>query len=350
VIHLPNQDQVTGSDRLATERGSGLFRFELILDVDNLKKWAAFIETEAQRGGLWRLLNRYANENVEVDSDLGTVRQKGSLIAFLNQMGLARSEEGVPESVMRLHMVGENLLAFQLAFERFGGVAPEQSDLARTVPGFLELAQPVVSRVLPGDVWLRVDENAEVEPFFVVELKRSGFAYVRVIPDGGVQLVGLTGAELIVLEMDGRQLFPFFDEEQLARINRDTFRRTATGELPVVQGMPTLYDEEGGAEIAFEPVGSGKSLSIQDLSELVANTQRVDTRFYGSRVIKLYPEVYLRVDQEGGAHTGFAMQDGVHICLFALSGPRTPRVLRISETDRVELLKDRPAEWDPSEG
>jgi hypothetical protein len=349
VIHLPSKQSVQGRARSVTDRGASLFGFELILDVENLKKWAMFIEIEAQRGGLWRLLNRYATENQEVDSDLGTVRQKTSLVAFLKQMGMARNEEDVPESVMRLHMVGENLVAFELAFQRFGGVVPEKSDMARTVPNFLEVAQSVVNRVLPGDVWLRVAPESQVEPFFVVELKRGGYAYVRVTPEQGAQLVGLTGAELIVLEMDGRQLFPFFSDDELARINRDAFRRDSSpGMIPVVMGQSTLYDEDVSAATPFHHLTAGRSLNLQGLADVVARAERVDTRFYGSKVIKLFPEVYVRIDREGQSHSGFAMQDSTKICVFALSGPAAPRVISIVESDRLEILTERPPEWGPA--
>jgi hypothetical protein len=345
VVHLPDQNLVRGRAQRVADRGASVFGFQLDLDVENLKRWAAFIESEAQRGGLWRLLGRYAGGHAGESGELGGMSQGGTLSALLTKMGLGRNDD-LPETVMRLHMVGENLEAFRIAFDRFGGVVPGKSDLARTVPGFLEQAQCVVSLLLPGDVWLRLDDHSEMESLFVLEMLRGDFAYLRVEENLPVRIIGLTGAELIGVEMDGRPLFPFFTDDELWRITHDAFRRNSSSDqLPVVQGTATLYAEDSGTFTPYLQAEGRQDISLDELGEKVANAERVDTRFYGSNVIKLFPEVYLSVTQDPNSYLGFAMQDGVNLCVFALQGPHTPRVVKISEMDRIELLDKRPEDW-----
>ncbi len=66
------------------------------------------------------------------------------------------------------------------------------------------------------------------------------------------------------------------------------------------------------------------------------------TRVYGNRTVKLFPEVWVEVVRPSawaGAVSGFAMEDGAAPCVFVLSGPDAPRVVKLEPTDLVALLR-----------
>ena len=128
---------------------------------------------------------------------------------------------------MRFHTVGENGVAYLIAFDKHPSDAPEQSDLWQSLPGFREPASKLVRRVLREDVTLRFDEAGKLATARVVELHQNGWAYVQVDPDHALAPVGLVAlgvGELLLVERNGATVFPHFSAGELEQIACDTFR------------------------------------------------------------------------------------------------------------------------------
>jgi hypothetical protein len=71
---------------------------------------------------------------------------------------------------------------------------------------------------------------------------------------------------------------------------------------------------------------------------------RVQVRKYGERTVRLFPDIWIEVERDqawAGAVRGFAMEDGLQRCVFGLTGPGAPRVVKLETTDRVTILRER---------
>jgi hypothetical protein len=65
----------------------------------------------------------------------------------------------------------------------------------------------------------------------------------------------------------------------------------------------------------------------------------VQKRRYGERDIFFHPSVWAKVVVDNAELMGPTMHDEGHVCLLALVGPGAPRVVRLSPSSTVSLLK-----------
>ena len=78
------------------------------------------------------------------------------------------------------------------------------------------------------------------------------------------------------------------------------------------------------------------------MSEAMDASQRVQTRTYGSRTLKLFPDLWLEVQRPAwpSPARGFAMEDGKALCVFVLVGADAPRVVRLESGDVVFIIRE----------
>ena len=62
-------------------------------------------------------------------------------------------------------------------------------------------------------------------------------------------------------------------------------------------------------------------------------------RRYGDRDIIFHPSIWAKVIVDDAELMGPTLQDGEHVCVLALVGPSAPRVVRLSSSSTVSLLK-----------
>ena len=150
--------------------------------------------------------------------------------------------------------------------------------------------------------------------------------------------MGLNGSELMVVEADGKSVFPFFTADELEIIAHDSFRR----EDDAAPGAPTAprVREERAAAYAHKVVDTHAPSTQVELLDAMAASGRAQTRTYGNRVLKLFPDVWLELRRPGAAPArGFAMEDGPSLCVFITDGPGAPRVARLEPTDVISIIR-----------
>jgi hypothetical protein len=330
-VTLPDGKDVNGVASAIRVASDGLAGFSCEFTPEAMPAWDAFIKQEQASGGLWRILSRYAGASGDADATRAVV-EKGRFEALFKRESA---------SVVRLHMVGENGEAYRVAFEKDPGEAFETSAFANASPMVLELLKRAASRMLSHDVFLRRTAGRALEPVRVVELKRGGYAHVVRHPNGKPSLMGLHGSELIAVEVDGVPVFPNFTADELERIAADTFRREhepqpAAPSPPVVQeGFSAKYQH---AEVSSRP----SAVSFDDVRAAMIASQRVQSRTYGSRTLRLFPDIWLYAEPATAPQPirGFAVEDGDALCLFVLVGPRAPRVVKLQPGDFVSVIRE----------
>jgi hypothetical protein len=346
VVHLPDGTMVTGTAcamRLATESVSAGFSCEFSPAQQRL--WEAFVQQEKGSGGVWRMIGRYATSAGEDQEAARSVLEKGPLGILFRRIG--GGEKPAPEGtgVMRLHMVGENGEAYRIAFEKHPSEPPEASAFSNAAPKVLEFAKKVVTRVLTQEVVLKRAPHAAAESLRLVEMAKGGFGYVAQQPGGKLGLMGLHGSELIAIEVDGKRIFPFFEPDELDRIACDTFRvEEQAQQVPVVAPL-VLGEERFSAKYEHKKLDSTNRVGCtpRQLSEAMDASQRVQTRTYGSRTLRLFPDLWLEVQRASWPTParGFAMEDGKALCIFVLVGADAPRIVRLESGDVVVIIRDR---------
>lgn len=325
VVYLPDGRAVSGTASAMRVAPDGLAGFSCEFEPTQLPLWEAFVSQESDSGGLWRMLARYARGG---DDDA------------LAPRAVVEREKAGAHGVVRLHMVGENGEAYRVAFEKHQSESPE-AVFAQAAPASRDFLRRVVSRVLSQPVLLKRAPHSEVELVRLVEMSRGGYGYLVTHPGGKPGLMGLHGAELIAVEVDGSPVFPFFDEADLERVASDTFRREtpatgATAETPVgaERFSPAYAHRRVDSRAAPETLGG--------LRALMAASHRVQSRTYGERTLRLFPDVWLearRPDGWPGALRGFAVEDGEALCLFSLEGEGAPRVVRLEGGDALSVIR-----------
>ena len=348
VVHLPDGTLVTGTAcamRLAPT-GSAGFSCEFVpVEQD---AWEAFVQQEQGSGGVWRMIGRYATSAGQEQEAARSVLEKGPLGILFKRIG-GGGEKKEPESdahgVMRLHMVGENGEAYRIAFEKHPSEPPDTS-FASAGPKALEFARRAVTRVLTQDVFLKRAPHATIEPLRLVEMTKGGYGYIAQQAGGKLGLMGLHGSELIAVEADGKSLFPFFDRDELDRIACDTFRKAEDLPAQPAQPAPVPLIKEGfSAKYEHKKLDSQARVGCtpKQLSEAMDASQRVQTRTYGSRTLRLFPDLWLEVQRPAwpSPARGFAMEDGKALCVFVLDGADAPRVVRLESGDVVFIIRDR---------
>lgn len=344
VVHLPDGTLVNGTACAMRLAAGGSAGFSCEFPADQLAVWEAFLKQEQSSGGVWRMIGRYATSSGEDQEAARSVLEKGPLGILFRRIGGEKPppEASEPPGVMRLHMVGENGEAWRIAFEKHPSEAPEVSAFALAAPNVLEFARRTVSRVLTQDVFIKRSPRAVVEPVRLVELTRGGFGTVASQPGGKVSLLGLHGSELIVIEVDGKRVFPFFEPEELDRIACDTLRREPEEQAPAVT---PLREERFSASYEHRVIDSQRRVECtpKQLSEAMDASQRVQRRTYGTRTVRLFPDLWLEVERPSwpGPGRGFAMEDGSALCVFLMVGPHAPRVIRLEGADAVFFIGER---------
>jgi hypothetical protein len=331
-VHLPDGATVQGTASAMRVAADGLSGFSCEFASEHLAAWEAFVKQEQASGGLWRMLSRYVASGSD---DTRSVEEKGRFEA------LFKREQA---SAVRLHMVGENGEAYRVAFEKHPSESPEASAFANASPTVLELVRRAASRLLSQDVFLRRAPSAPIQPVRIVELKRGGYAYVVQHANGKPSLMGLQGSELIVVDVDGEAIYPFFTEDELERIAADTFRREPE---PAAPGAPSAGADiqEGFSKKYQHTVVDHRpaAATFEDLRAAMIASQRVQSRTYGARTLRLFPDVWVYAEQVSAPATplrGFMVEDGDALCVFVLSGVNAPRVTRLEPADFVSIIRD----------
>jgi hypothetical protein len=350
VVHLPDGRLVSGTASAMRVSPDGLAGFSCEFAAEQLPTWEGFVQQEQGSGGVWRMLARYATAQGEDREAARSVLEKGRFGFLFQRLGGEKKDDGAPPDapqVVRLHMVGENGEAYRVAFEKHASETPDASAFANASPKVLELAKRAVSRILTQDVYLKRSPQAVVEPVRLVEMSKGGFGYVVQHAGGKPGLMGLHGSELIAVEVDGKPVFPFFEPADLERIACDTFRRDAddTKAAPAAPASTAPLREERFSPAYAHRVVDTKDAartSEDDLRRLVAASQRVQTRTYGQRTLRLFPDLWLEVERPQawpGPVRGFTMEDGPALCVFVLEGKDAPRVVRLEPGDVLSLIR-----------
>ncbi|MDP2344576.1 MAG: PilZ domain-containing protein [Deltaproteobacteria bacterium] len=327
-IELPSGQLITGRGRSRAHMPGALVGLSLELDGKNQVHWDSFVDEEESTGSLWRMIGRIANAPDDVFAPRGVVER--------NAAGSSR-----------FHTVGENGLAYRVAFSRAETDPGDESDLCVRLPGFREPARRLVRRVLREDMVFRMDESSKPVRARVVELNRGGWAYVQGDDHVPVGLVALGVGELILVEQGGATVFPHFTALELEQIACDTFRHdlarpafsrtttATTAAAPPPVSLPVLTSTPAAARPDPKRFQQGYD-AVRFAQAAAADVQ---VRKYGQRDIFFHPSVWAKVQDEGVELIGPTMQDGTQLCVLALVGPGTPRVVRLNEASKVSLLK-----------
>jgi hypothetical protein len=332
VIHLPDEKLISGTAAAVRISSGGLAGFSCQFAAELLPLWSAFVQQEHAQGGVWRMIGRWVGNTGDADATRA-VREKGSTGA------------------LRLHMVGENGEAYRIAFEKHPSEKPEASSFARASPRMLEFARRAIARILTQDVQIKPSPQASIESLRLVQMLNGGYSYVVDSGGGKPGLMGLHGSELIVIEADGKSVFPFFDEADLQRIASDTFRRepiepkaaAAAASAPA----PMIQDERFASNYEHQQVDTNRpvAITVGELVIAIGASQRAQTRTYGGHTVRLFPDVWLEVQRAVSPQPvrGFAMQDGAALCLFVLVGEGAPRVVKLEPNDQIFSIRGGPA-------
>jgi hypothetical protein len=294
---------------------------------DSQAYWDNFVDEEESTGSLWRMIGRNARDPDDALSIRGT-----------------REREGGDD--LRFHTVGENGEAYRVAFEKQPSDAGEDSDLSTSLPGFREQARRLVHRVLREPMTLRLVDDSGLIRVRIAELVRGGYAYVQGDSETPTGLVSLGIGELVLVQRNGKPVYPYFSDDDLERIACDTFRR----DLPrPVFGQRTGHTPALGvarpAPVTLPPAAAMPTRFKEGLDAIrfaQAAADDVQVRRYGDREVFFHPSVWARVDEGNGELMGPTLHDGVRVCVLGLVGPGAPRVVRLDEKSRVSLLKPPP--------
>ncbi len=326
-LELPDGSVVVGRARCKTHLPGCLCGMSLEFTGEAQAHWDSFVDEEESTGPLWRMISRIA------DAPDDAMAPRGVTVTA------AAAEGGAS---LRFHTTGENGLAWRLAFQKHPSDPADESDLCVRLPGFREPGRRLVRRVLRDDVTLRLD--ATMPPFRtrIVELNRGGYAYVQSEPVG---LVSLGVGELLLVARDGVSTWPHFTDLELEQIACDTFRNDLSRPLfansasrvpppvplpPIVTSSPPSTASNTTAKFreGFDAVRFAQAVS--------PDAQR---RRYGDRDIIFHPSIWAKVIVDDAELMGPTLQDGEHVCVLALVGPSAPRVVRLSSSSTVSLLK-----------
>lgn len=352
VVHLPDGSVVSGTACAMRLAPGGSAGFSCEFSPAQQPLWEAFVKQEQGSGGVWRMIGRYATSAGQEQEVVRSVLEKGPLgILFRRIGGEKKPEAGAPPEapgVMRLHMVGENGEAYRIAFEKHPSELPETSAFAQAAPKVLELARRAVTRVLVQDVILKRAPHAPVEPVRLVEMVKGGYGYIVPAAAGKLCLMGLHGSELIAIEADGKRIFPFFEPDELDRIACDTFRRAEelpqSAQVGTLSTAPLLREERFSSKYEHKALDSQHRVGCtpRQLSDAMDASERVQTRTYGARTLKLFPDLWLEVQRAAwpAPARGFALEDGKALCVFVLVGADAPRVVRLESGDVVSIIRD----------
>jgi len=330
-INLPDGRVVDGRARCRAHMPGCLCGMSLEFDGKNQATWDAFVDEEESTGSLWRMIGRIADAPDD---------------AFAPRGVTVRSTTAGETKQQRFHTTGENGLAWRLAFHKHQTDPAEESDLCVRLPGFREPGRRLVRRVLRTDVTLRLDTSSAPFPARIVELNRGGYAYVQTEPVG---LVSLGVGELLLVESDGQTEFPHFTPLELEQIACDTFRHdlnrpmfkpSTSPRSPPPVPLPPLVPNAPGTSAKGMTVESSRFRAGFDAVRFAqAAAENVQTRRYGERDIFFHPSVWAKVEVEEGELMGPTMQDEGRICVLGLVGPGAPRVIRLTQQSKVQLLK-----------
>jgi hypothetical protein len=103
----------------------------------------------------------------------------------------------------------------------------------------------------------------------------------------------------------------------------------------VQEGFSAKYQH---AEVSSRP----SAVSFDDVRAAMIASQRVQSRTYGSRTLRLFPDIWLYAEPATAPQPirGFAVEDGDALCLFVLVGPRAPRVVKLQPGDFVSVIRE----------
>ena len=113
---------------------------------------------------------------------------------------------------------------------------------------------------------------------------------------------------------------------------------------PAAAAVPVLKEERFSEQYVHKKVDSQLRIGCtpRQLSEAMDGSQRVQTRTYGARTLRLFPDLWLEVQRASWptAARGFAVEDGQALCVFVLVGPDAPKVVRLESGDIVFILRE----------
>ena len=345
VVHLPDGTLVSGTACGMRLGPTGSAGFSAEFSPVQQPVWEAFVAQEKANGGVWRMIGRYATSAGEDQEAARSILERGPLGILFRRIG-GDKPPGPSDAagVMRLHMVGENGEAYRIAFEKHPSEPPSAATFAGAAPKVLEVFRLAVSRVLTQDILLKRAPHAAIESLRLVEMTKGGFGYVAHQPGGKLGLMGLHGSELIGIEVDGKSVFPFFSADELDRIAADTFRLSEDPAQHSTTTPAPLSEERFSAQYEHKKIDSHNRVGCtpKQLSEAMDASQRVQTRTYGSRSMRLFPDLWLEVQRAAWPTPmrGFAMEDGAALCIFVLVGQDAPRVVRLESGDVVSIIRD----------
>ena len=154
-------------------------------------------------------------------------------------------------------------------------------------------------------------------------------------------LVSLGLGELLVTEVDGESMFPHLSAAELEQVACDTIRHDLS--QPVFRSLraQNMHDNVLSARPKSQ---SQRRLmhSLQGIAALrqsVREAQVVQTRVYGDRAMRLFPELWARLKTKQGELMGPTLEDREQLCLLALVGPGSPRVIRLDADSDVSMMK-----------
>jgi hypothetical protein len=320
-VELPSGTTIDGSAMVKNQTPGGMVGLAVSFEGDAQALWDAFVDEEESTGGLWRMIGR-------------------STRAPDNQDAARSWTERVANDELKMFTVGEHGEAYRIAFQRHGSLSPE----AAGVPA---AQRKTVRRVLPQPVGLRLDESSPVQMTYVAELQRGGFAGLNLDTQNinAPVLMSLAVGELNVVTKNGASVFPHFTDDELEQIAYDSFKREVLFTKPrgtPARGVPAIPRP---APIDLPPLsgdagGERFKVGLDAVRFAQAASDAVQTRRYGDREILFHPAIWAKVTLTGGdAMVGPTLQDGDHVCVLALLGNGAPKVIRLTSSSDVELVK-----------
>lgn len=340
VVHLPDGTAQVG-EAVCKNAIADLCGFSIQFERDDATAaWEKFIAQEEATGSLWRMIGRYTHASP--DGGGGSAREvtvdAGMVSAPQTSPGATPQPPDVaPTGRLRFHTVGENGEAYRVLFERFESTEGVDCDLAERITGFADLAARAVLRVLDDEIVLRFIDDGPALRVRVCEQRRGGYAYIHESVDRGAALVSLAVGELILIEIDGEPVHPYFSLDELERIACDTFRSDMV--------QPMFAPPSAPVPRAPEPITFATPPPIAGVAAVQRAQQdaaQIETRSYGERTIELFPQVWARANIEGAMLLGPVMRDKQRALLLVLVGPGAPRVLRLDDDTDVSLLGRSP--------
>lgn len=346
VIELPDGKQLSGTAMCRNERLDGNVGFAIeFASADEGRVFADFLAQEESTGSLWRMLDRYREAGID-DGQIAAIVTHGKFGQLVAGGAQAQVQDGNSPRMdqdpisMRLHSSGENGVAYQIMFAKHPSHPPEHSEVFFRYPECQRIWHQI-SRVLEEKILIRLSESAPIISVQICELKRGGFAYLQKGQQKNCALASLSLGELVVTHVDGESLFPHFTEDELAQIACDTIRHDIS--QPMFRSLQASTEHPGVLAAQAKTESQQRRLhQLQGLGVLrqaVAEAQVVQTRLYGERAMRLFPELWARVSTPEGELMGPTLEDRSYLCLLALVGPGTPRVHRLDDDSDVRLMQ-----------